>query len=173
MKGILNNKPIEIAFFSAVAAAIYFAESMAMRAFPIPFLRLGLANVIILLLLVRKKLLMALIVNIVKTLIGGFAAYTLLSPATLISICGGITALLTMWIMIISGFGFSILGLSIGGAVMHNITQIFVVRWILIRMDSVYRLIPLLMIIGIITGIVTGVITAEINKRLEHKLNVS
>lgn len=167
MKQSNNSIIIQYAFFTAVATTVYFLESMAVRALPIPFLRIGLANAIILYLLIKKNFVFAFTVNILKTLIGGLISFTLLSPATILSICGGIGSLLVMWILLVSRIKFSIIGVSIAGAVTHNIIQIIFVRWLIIPRDSVLNLMPILMLIGIATGFVTGIIAHELCIKLE------
>ncbi len=133
---------------------------------PLPFLRIGLANVVILYLLMEREFVMALVVSVAKTVLGGLASLTLLSPATLLSLAGGTGALVMMWLMLVSGMRFSILGVSMVGAVMHNIMQVLLVRWLIIPKDSVYFLIPLLGLIGLVMGLVTGIITYELRQRL-------
>lgn len=160
---------MQYAFFTAVAATIYFLESMVVRVLPFPFLRIGLANVIIVYLLMRREFILALTVNVMKTVIGGLISFTLLSPATLLSISGGVISLLVMWVLLCSGIRFSILGISIAGAVVHNIVQVLMVRWVLIQRDSVLYLLPVLMLLGIVTGFITGVIAYELHQKLEGK----
>jgi heptaprenyl diphosphate synthase len=167
MKQSSNSIIIRYAFFTAVAATVYFLESMAVRALPFPFLRIGLANVIVVYLLMRKEYIFAFTVNIMKTLIGGLISFTLLSPATVLSICGGIGSLLIMWLLMASRISFSIIGISIAGAVVHNIIQIYCVRWLIIQRDSVFYLLPILMLIGIATGFITGIIAHELYTKLE------
>ncbi len=95
-------------------------ESLIMRFLPMSFLRLGLSNIIILHLVTERQYKHAFVVNIAKSLIGGFFTYTLISPATMLSISGGIAALLIMIAAQSTKLGFSIYGISIAGAVLHN-----------------------------------------------------
>ncbi len=132
-----------------------------------PFLRIGLANVVVVYLLMQKEYVMALVVTTAKTLIGGLASLTLMSPATLLSLGGGIGSLFVMWLLFVSPFRFSTFGISIAGAVMHNVIQIFFVRWLIIPRDSIYYLLPILMLVGIGTGFITGLITFELNQRMQ------
>ncbi len=74
-----------------------------------------------------------------------------------------------MFLTIRSHFGFSIIGISIIGAVAHNLTQIVVVRILLIRENSIFYLTPILVIMGIVTGIVTGYLTYLIKDSLFAK----
>jgi len=158
---------MQYAFFTAIATTVYFLESMAVRVLPLPFLRIGLANVIIVYLMMKKEFIFALTVNIMKTLIGGFISFTLLSPATVLSLCGGIGSMIVMWLLIVSGLKFSVLGVSVGGAVVHNVIQLYCVRWLLIQRDSVLKLMPVLIVIGIVTGLLTGIIADELRKRMD------
>lgn len=167
MREISKNRIMQYAFFTAVAATVYVLESMVVRTLPFPFLRIGLANVIIVYLLMRREFIFAFTVNIMKTLIGGLISFTLMSPATLLSISGGVTSLLVMCLLMASKIRFSILGISIAGAVVHNIVQILMVRWVLIQRDSVLYLMPVLMLLGIVTGFITGVIAYELYQKLE------
>jgi heptaprenyl diphosphate synthase len=162
-----KNRIIRYAFFTALATTVYFLESMAVRILPLPFLRIGLANVVIVYLLMRREFAFAFVVNIMKTLLGGLISFTLLSPATLLSVCGGIGSLLVMWLLLVSPIKFSILGISMAGAVMHNIIQVFCVRWLIIPRDSVLYLLPVLMVIGLVTGLITGIIARELYLKLE------
>jgi heptaprenyl diphosphate synthase len=63
---------------------------------------------------------------------------------------------------------FSIIGVSIAGAVSHNIGQLLAVRLILIREDEIFYLTPLLIIMGMITGIITGYIAYLVVSRIKN-----
>lgn len=69
-----------LAFLSAIACSLHIVESLITRALPLPFLRLGLSNVIILYLIVNNKAWQAIIVNITKTLVSAVVTFTFLSP---------------------------------------------------------------------------------------------
>ena len=149
-----NPKLIHLAFYTALAITIYVVESFIPK--PFPFIRLGLANVIILILLYKEGFRSALIVAFSKTILGGIFSGTFLSPTTLLSISGTILSLIVMFLFIKSKINFSIIGISITGAISHNFAQICAVRWILIKENSIFYLTPLLVILGIVTGIITG-----------------
>jgi len=169
MDNTKKNRIMQYAFFTAVATTVYFLESMAVRVLPLPFLRIGLANVVVVYLLFEKEFLMALTVTVVKTLIGGLISFTLMSPATVLSLCGGVAALLVMKLLQVSTIRFSIVGISVAGAVVHNVIQILCVRWLIIPRDSIFKLLPVLMLIGIGTGIITGFIAYELQQNLKGK----
>lgn len=152
-----------LAFLTATASSVYIAENLLLRALPLPFIRLGLSNVLVLYLLMQKRPLEALLVNILKSLIGAVFTFTLLSPATLLSLGGGLASLLAMYLFcsaIPGKLGFSIIGISIVGAITHNIVQIFIVRLLIIKSDSVFSLLPLMLLLGLISGIIIAWISS-------------
>ena len=80
----------------------------------------------------------------------------------LYSISGGILSLLIMSILK-KIKGFSITGISIGGAVSHNMGQLLMAVVILGNIKISYY-IPILLIAGIITGIFIGQLSTQIIK---------
>ncbi len=130
-------------------------------------MKFGLANIVILILLFVYNFRSALIVAVSKTLIGGFFAGTLLSPTTILSLSGSICSLLVMFLFLKTKINFSIIGISILGAVFHNLAQISAVRFLLIKENSIFYLSPILILMGIITGIITGYLAHLFINRIE------
>ncbi len=145
-----------LAMLTAIAVTIYVVESFIPK--PFPFLKFGLSNIVILILLISNEYRSAFIVMLSKILIGGFLSGTILSPTTVLSITGSLLSFVMMIIFIQSRIKFSIVGISILGAAAHNLGQIIAVRLILIKESSIFYLTPLLILLGIVTGIVTGYI---------------
>ena len=158
-----ENKLIRLAFFTAFAVSVYVLDTLIPK--PLPFMRLGLANIVVLLLLLANDLSSAIVVTFAKTIIGGFFSGALISPTTILSLSGGAFAILVMYLAMKSIIPFSIIGISVCGAVIHNITQIVLVRFILIKSTTIFYLTPLLIILGIATGIITGYLTYLIQER--------
>ena len=151
-----NLRLIHLAFFTAFAIAIYVIESFIPK--PFPFMKLGLANMIALVLLVSNNIKYAFIIIIGKTVVGGFFSGLFLSPTTLLSLGGSLCSFVVMTVFIKSKVRFSIIGISILGAVTHNLAQIVVVRSLLIKENTIFYLTPLLIFMGIVTGIIIGYI---------------
>ncbi len=160
---------IESSYFTALASILAIVESLIPK--PLPFIRIGFANVILLLLVTNRKYLTALIVLFAKTIIGGVVVGTLLLPTTIISLGAGLTSLTVMYLVSKYNNGFTLLGISILGAVSHNIMQLFIVRNILIFSDSLFNLVPIMILLAILTGSVTGVIVTLINNNFKEVLN--
>ncbi|MBC8385351.1 MAG: Gx transporter family protein [Candidatus Cloacimonetes bacterium] len=163
-----NKSLSRLAFFTAFAITIFVAESFIPK--PFPFMKLGLANIIVLLLLITDGFRAALIVTLSKSIFGGFFSGILISPATLMSLSGSLISVLVMFLFFHSGINFSLIGLSIIGAVGHNIAQLFVVRMILIKNSSILYLTPVLIVLGIATGIITGFTASMLFKKMQEKL---
>ena len=158
-----NQKVMELAMLTAAAASIQIVEGLLMRMLPVPFIRIGLSNVVILYLIWKNRPLSALAVNVAKSLLGGLATFTLLSPGTLLSLGGGMSAIVIMLIAKWPRLGLSLFGISILGAMAHNLGQLALVRWLLITNNRVFMLTPILISIALLSGSVIAYITYYID----------
>jgi len=149
-----KNDPVILAYFTAFAVTIYVLENIIPK--PLPFFKLGLANVIVLLLLWNKKYLASIIIILSKTILGGLITGMLLSPMTIISLGASIAAFILMFCALNARIGFSVLGISIIGATAHNITQLAIVNWLLVHNNTIWKLLPLMILLGLVTGLITG-----------------
>lgn len=155
----------KIAFYSVFTVfslALAFLDSL------IPFLhpgfKLGLANAVVLYLILNKKIRGAIIVNISRILLSTllFSSITMLPY----SVAGAIFSFLTM--AFLNRFKcFSPIGLSAAGAVAHNIGQIIVA--LLFVPAKVFYFLPILILSGVISGVLLGIIINELYKRIKIK----
>ena len=149
-----NNQVVYLSFLSALAITLFVVENYIPK--PLPFIKIGLANSILLLLIFQKKYFFSIIVGLAKVFIGNLLTGTLLTPGFLMSAFGTFFALLVMILFFYLPLGFGIIGISVIGAVVHNLTQLVVVRWVLINNDSIFLLIPVMLVLGLISGIISG-----------------
>lgn len=154
-----------VALFTAAAVTVYLLELMLPR--PLPFVKLGLANVFVLILLAQHYYFLALLVTVAKSVIGGFFSGLLISPHTLFSLGGSICAFAIMSLCLLSKIPFSLIGVSIAGAVFHNLAQLYLVYWILLQEQSIFLFLPLLLFLGIITGAIAGFIAIQLQQKLQ------
>ncbi len=147
-----------LAFLTATASVIYIVESLIFRVLPLPFLRLGLSNIVVLYLIWQRRIFSAIIINLAKSIVGGIATFTLLSPTVILSLGGGFIAVLLMSAALLMRPRFSLTGISILGAISHNLTQLVLARYLIIQSDSLFVLTPILILLGLISGIVTAYI---------------
>jgi heptaprenyl diphosphate synthase len=121
---------------------------------PLPGIRVGLANIVTVFAIVSLKPSDTLIIIIARCLL--MSLFT--GPVSLLfSLTGAILAFVVMKLMVIGlGRTFSVIGISIGGAVMHNIGQITVAAILLKNLAIVNYYLPFLLIVSIFTGAIIG-----------------
>ena len=129
----------------------------------IPGVKLGLANIIILIMLYEFKPTEALIVNLLRIIIVGLIRSTLLSPTFLMSLTGGILSYLLM-LLFSRGKIFSPIGVSVLGAVGHTVGQI-VIAIILLDTTAVVYYLPLIALLSVLTGVFSGILARAYLKR--------
>lgn len=129
----------------------------------IPGVKLGLANIIILIMLYEFKPTEALIVNLLRIIIVGLIRSTLLSPTFLMSLTGGILSYLLM-LLFSRGKIFSPIGVSVLGAVGHTVGQIVIAIILLDTTAFVYYL-PLIALLSVFTGVFSGILARAYLKR--------
>ena len=162
-----NKSLLVLAFLTATACSVQIAENLIMRLLPLPFIRIGLSNVVILYLIQRKQVLNAVIVNVTKSLVGGIVTFTLLSPGTLLSLGGGFAAVLVMWAADRLPLGFSVFGVSVLGAVAHNLAQLSIVKSVVLPQADVFVLTPILLVLALISGFVTAWILLAVQAKYQ------
>lgn len=167
MTKLNENGLLWLAFLTAAASSLQIVENLLMRLLPLPFIRIGLSNVVILFLIYRNKTLQAVVVAVSKSVLGGLFTFTLLSPSTLLSLSGGLAALLIMLVAMRMRLGLSIYGVSILGAIAHNLTQLYLVHKFIIESARVFVLTPLLLSIALLNGGLIAYLTLYIEKRIQ------
>ena len=163
------NKDLKkkIAFYGlliALAFVLSYIESLIPVFVAIPGAKLGLTNLVVLVALERFGKRDAFIINMIRILLVGFTFGNTFS--LLYSFAGGILSFLIM-ILLKKTKGFSLVGISVGGGVGHNIGQIIVAAFVLETGALIYYL-PFLLAIGTLAGAVIGILSAEILKRLPN-----
>lgn len=157
-----SKRAAMLGIMTALALILSYVESM-IPFFPgIPGIKLGFANLVMVLLLYHVSWKDALFVSVIRVLIAGFLFGNLMS--ILFSLVGGVLSLLVM-----NGLkklhGFSIIGVSIAGGCMHNIGQ-FLVAILVVQTQGLIYYLPALLISGMITGFFVGLSSSILGKRL-------
>ena len=151
-----------LALLTAIALTIFMAEAQIPVPFPIPGVKLGLANIVTLIALYLMGAKNALIILVLRCLLGSMFGGGVTS--LLFSLTGGLLAMTVMRIAVNAPF-LSIYGVSILGAAAHNIGQILAA---MLLMHSVYiaAYLPYLLIVALATGTATGCASAGILRSL-------
>lgn len=158
----MKNRVAYFGVFTALALIFSYVETLIPFNFGIPGVKLGLANLIIVITLYKIKLSEVYLLSIVRVLLNGFIFGNYFS--IIYSLAGGLLSLTVMALLKKKG-GFSILGISMAGGVMHNIGQL-IIAMIIVETFSVAYYVPVLFISGLITGFVIGIASGEMLKRL-------
>lgn len=151
----------KLVFFSllvTLGTALHVVEMMIPNPFPIPGIKLGLANIVTLLTLSLYGVKEGLTVSFLRVLFGSLLSGTLFSPAFLLSMAGAMLSTLVMAVLISYVPVLSIIGISMAGAVFHNIGQLITASW-LIQTGYIFFYLPVLLVAGLPAGLVTGYIT--------------
>jgi len=162
----MKNKITTISLLIAIASILFTLENMIPT--PLPWFRLGFSNIITLLVLKWWGIKESLIVVTMRVFLGGLLSGKLFNPIFIISLSGSISSAIGMGLLILYCHQiFSIIGVSIIGAVIKNITQLCTAYLLFIKNISIFSLIPVFMIVSLITGAIIGIITYIIDEKLK------
>lgn len=128
----------------------------------LPGIKLGIANLVIIVTLYHLGPRYALTVNIVRVLIAGLLFTGLFGAAY--SMAGALLSFLVMLLLRKTG-RFSVTGVSIAGGVAHNLGQILVASF-LVSTLKMFAYFPALIFSGVASGAVIGILAWLILKRL-------
>jgi heptaprenyl diphosphate synthase len=158
----LKKKVAYFGVFTALALIFSYIESLIPINFGIPGAKLGLANLMVVIVLYKMGAKEAYMLSMVRIVLSGFLFGNLFG--ILYSLAGGILSLSIMTLLKKTD-KFSIIGISMAGAVFHNMGQL-IIAGIVVESANVIYYMPALLIVGLATGLVIGIISSETIKRL-------
>ena len=153
-----HTRPTRLEFVALLAAfALFLSTVEYMIPKPVPFMRIGLANLPLLIglgiLNRREYVLLALL----KVLGQGLITGTIFSYIALFSLGGTISSAFIMYVLFIYGHRWvSLVGISMAGAMASNITQLQFSRLILFG-EAARLIAPPFLIVGLVTSIILGI----------------
>lgn len=134
--------------------------------FHIPGMKLGLANIAVLVALYTGGAQAGLTVSIIRIILVGL---TFGNPYSAIyGLSGGVLSLAVMILLKRTDF-FGMVGVSMAGGVAHNIGQLLCAM-ILLKLPAVFTYLSYLILVGTVTGALIGIIDEEVLKRLKIRL---
>lgn len=158
-----TTKITRLSLYTAMALIIFMVESAIPPITPLPFVKLGLANIITLVVLVQysaKDALLVLLMRIfLASLFGGQIVYMIYS------LCGGLLCFLLDVIVNKILKGRKLFVTSVFGAIGHNIGQLGAA--IFFVGTGVIPYFPYMVISGIITGLFTGILADTVVLRMK------
>lgn len=160
----------KIALLVGLACVLQISESMIPH--PVPGLRLGLANMLTLTAMLVLGFGYALEVALLRTVLSSFIMGTFMSPTFILSFGGALISTLVMgffyWLSGLSRYcRLSIIGISIIGAFVHNLVQLYLAYLLLVKHAGIFVFFPWLSIGAVGTGWVVGVVTGGVCRRLQ------
>lgn len=157
------KRTAKLGFLLALALILSYVESLIPFTFGIPGIKLGLPNLIVLLLLYSGKTSMtgardALLVNCLRIVLSGFLFGSLF--AILYAMAGAVFSFTAM-VIAKRCRCFSMAGVSVLGGVFHNVGQT-VVAILVVDTYAVLYYLPVLIVAGVVTGAVLGILGMEL-----------
>ncbi len=158
----MSKKVALYGVLSAVCLVFSYVETLLPLTFIAPGIKIGLANGIALLLILKNDIKGAFLVNIIRIILLNLL---FVSPFALIfSLSAGIISTLVMWLVSKTKI-FGAVGFSILGALTHNLVQT-VVALILLGTGVIYYL-PFLIFSAIISGGFIGFLAKILDKKIK------
>ena len=157
-----THKLVLIGVLTASAIVIAILESF-IPSIGIPGVKLGLANIVILVILYELGILEAIVVNLLRVLVVGLLRGTFLSMGFLMSLTGAILSLGIMILFYLLIKKFSIVGVSVIGSIFHVAGQILIAM-LFLGTAYIFLYLPVISLSAIITGIFVGIMAHLIIK---------
>ena len=148
--------------FLALALVAGYIEQLIPINLGIPGVKLGLANIVTMLLLYIVGVPAACLISVLRILLSGFLFGS--GFAMVYSAAGAATSMLVM-ALLKKTKKFSSVGVSVAGGIFHNVGQIIVAMIILETKALAYYL-PILILSGLGAGILIGILSGILTKRL-------
>jgi len=159
-----TTKLVRLSLLVSVGLILYVLEAHIPQ--PLPWARIGLANVATLMALVLWGFWEALTVVLLRVFLGSLLVGTLLSPVFVFALCGGLASLVCM------GLAhrylqpvLSVVGVSILGALAHNLTQLCLAYSLYIQRGEIFFLLPFLLLATVFTGFFVGAVVSLVTGR--------
>ncbi len=147
------KKTALLGMLTSLALIASYIETLIPIPIPIPGIKLGLPNLIILLTLKLYGAKEGFLVNILRILLSGFLFGSF--STILYSLAGGLLSYAVMAVLLKLNF-FSLTGVSIAGGICHNLGQLALAILVL-NSVSLLSYMPVLLISGLITGLLIGI----------------
>lgn len=166
---ITDKKTAKLSYYGmclAIALILSYVEAMIPINLGVPGAKLGLPNIVTVLLLYTVGGSAACLIGLLRIVLNGFLFGNLFAIAY--SAAGFALSFIAM-LMLRKTDKFGITGVSAVGGVMHNAGQLIVAA--LLTNGSVFAYLPVLVIVGAVSGVVIGVVGGLITERVRMLFN--
>ena len=150
----------------ALAMIFSYIETFIPFNFGVPGIKLGLANLVVLLGLTFLPAVDVLLVSVVRIVLSSLLFGNVMS--LWYSLAGGLLSFLCMWLLT-RREGYSIIGISMAGGVMHNVGQVITAA-IIVKTIQLTWYLPVLLVAGLVTGLIIGSLAKLLMPRVQKAL---
>ena len=163
----MSRKVKRVALFgmlTALAFTLSYLESLLPISLGIPGVKLGLANLVVVVALWTMTPYEALAISMIRVLLAGLTfgnGYSLLY-----SFAGALLSYAVM--LLFKKSKLSVIGVSMLGGVCHNIGQIAVAAALVMRTARIVYYLPVLLVAGLLTGLLIGIVAKAIADRIKQ-----
>ena len=165
-KRVTENRPLvttTCALLSALALIVSYIEFLLPLNVGLPGIKLGLANIVVVLALYYLGPQYALLINLIRIALSALLFGSLFSG--LYALAGGLVSLGVMVLLKKTGL-FSLTAVSMAGGAFHNLAQLIVAALVASTSD-VFLYLPVLFVAGIATGIFNGIVCTLVLRKLK------
>ena len=155
-----------LGMYLALALICSYVESLIPFYFGITGVKLGLTNIVVVLLLYTLGAKEAFLVSVVRIILAGFLFGNPFS--ILYSLSGGALSFLAMYVLKRTE-KLKVVTVSVAGGVMHNTGQLIMAALVVENYHILYY-IPVLLTAGFITGFFIGILSQEIILRIGNRI---
>lgn len=155
----MSKRIAQIAVFTALALIFSYIEAIIPVSIPIPGVKLGITNIVIVTALYFFGIKEAVGISLIRVLLIGLLFGNVIS--LVYSFSGAVLSLAGM--IICKKLKLTIIGVSAIGGVLHNIGQLIAAVFVL-RSAAIINYYPVLFVSGLLTGILIGIISYRIVK---------
>lgn len=167
MRKNLTRKVAIFGMLIALAFILSYVENIISFHFIVPGIKLGLANLVVLVALYLLDAKSAFVLSVLRVILVSFTFGNLYS--LWYSLAGALLSYIVM--VLLKKFKvFSIVGVSVSGGVAHNLGQVTVAM--LVLGESMIYYFPFLMVGGIVTGILIGILGGLLYKQLRRAIRL-
>lgn len=160
----MANKVAYSSMLVALAMIFSYVEVLIPFSFGIPGIKLGLANLVVVIGLFFLKPSQVFGILVVRIVLSAFMFGNMSS--LIYSLAGGILSFIVM-LLLKRIKGFSMTGISMAGGVSHNVGQLLVAAAVVENMHVFYYM-PVLLVAGLVTGMLIGMVGQRVYKYIER-----
>ena len=157
----ITDRDHQIAKLSAIAVALSLVEFFFPS--PIPGVKPGIANIIILYTIFKFDLRMGIWVSLIRVFVTSILLGTFLSPTFFLSLSGALFSLFSLIIFRnLNSKYFSVISFSLIASLAHIAGQFIIVRIWIIPHNGIFYLLPIFIISAFIFGLVNALVTSKL-----------